>query len=378
MNHLLEARKKVKWNDDLRALYKRFPSMVRSKEWPKVVSLAVSGELDAAWEIASDAEKRNFGYRVQNTVSRSLRVKRVALFRLHKQAARDLAAIFNRLGDDLAAKVEARGDSTGKIAGLNKEAEQTAIALRVELRRWLGAVLRQSTVLALKNAGDTFEPILKDMVNVSKEAVDEVNTELRLLEEPLNFPTKGTKGFNGKVALWTQKWKDVRKKIVKTIVKSHELGVPANQRIIDITQRAASEMKRIIANNVAQGVAPATTARKIKQFLSPSIKSAIEAGDPLPRGVYRSVFKNAMRVARTESNRAYTHAGAKWAEGKSFIKGVRINLSPMHSETDECDALAAKGVMSPEQAQELIPAHPHCMCFLTYEIEDRFLDKGGR
>jgi len=375
MHHLLEAKKKVKWNDDLRALYKRFPAMMRSKDWGKVVSLAVSGEIDQAWDIAFAAEKRNFSYRVQNTIARSIRLKRVALFQLHFKAAKDLAGIFSRAGESLASKVEARGDSTGKVGGLNKESDITARQLRVKIRRWLSAMLRQSTVLALKNTGDTFEPILKSMVNVNKEAVEEMNQERRLLEEPLNFPTKGTSGFTGKVALWTQKWKSVRKAIVSTIVKSNKLGTAAETRIVAMTQSAANEMKKIIANNIAQGVAPAVTARKIKQYLNPGIVKAIAGDDPLPRGVYRSVYKNAMRLARTESNRAYVQAGLKWAEGKDFISGARIILSPNHTETDDCDDLAARGVISISEAQDLLPVHPHCMCSFTYEIKDKFLDK---
>lgn len=359
MTQLIEAQKKVKWNDDLRSLYKRFPAMVRSKDWQKVVALAISGEIDQAWEIAHAAEKKNFSFRVQNIISRSLRTKRVALFQLHTKAKKDLAIIFNRIGTALADKILARADSTRKVAGLQKEAKQAATDLRVELRKWLGAILRQSTVLALKNAGDTFQPILKDKVNLTKEAVEEILTERQLLEEPLNFPTKDTRGFTGRVSIWTKKWTGVRKNIVKTILKSNELGLSANERIVELTQRASNEMSKIIANNIAQGEGPAVTARKIKKFLSPAITSAIERGEVLPQGVYGSIHKNAMRLARTESNRAYTHAGAEWAKGKSFIKGVRINLSPNHEQTDDCDALPQLGVISPDEAQSLLPVHPH-------------------
>lgn len=375
MQKLLEAKNKVKWNDDLRSLYKRFPAMVRSKEWPKVVSLAVSGDIDKAWEIAVATEKRNFSYKVQNTIARSIRLKRVYLFKLHIAARKELTQIFLNIGEKLSKKVEVRADSTGKVGGLHKEVDLVTKELRVEIRKWLVSLLRQSTILGLKNAGDTFQPILKNMVDVTKEAVDEMHAEWALLEEPLNFPTKGTKGFTGKVPLWSQKWKNVRKAIVSTIVKSNKLGISAESRIIELTQRAGNEMKKIIANNIVQGISPAKTARDIKKYLSPEFSDAITNDEPLSRGVYRSVYKNAMRVARTESNRAYAHAGLEWANGKDFISGVRIILSPNHSETDECDDLAARGVISIEEATDALPVHPHCMCSFTYEIKDKYLDQ---
>lgn len=375
------------WTPEVKAFYSRFPALLRSKHWPELAKLVRAGKGGVAIAGALDIEAKDPQIRAQNIAANRLRIRRVDFFKRVNQAERALRVIFARLGNELAAKVEQKATSTGKVPGLIKDAKATAQELRGEMSKWLRGVLSDSTVIALKNAGDAFHPILKDMVKQSNESFDFlemfhveqsmlfVATSRLLSEAPRNFTTQDTSQFSGKVDIWSQKWQAVRKKIVKTILVSNKLGTSAKSRIVELAARAGTEMSRIIANDVAQGVAPATIARKIKKFMSPQVTDAIERGERLPPGVYRSIFKNAMRLARTEANQAYTNASAEWAKDKSFIKGVTSTLSSAHDQPDECDDIAAQGVMTPEEFQDQIPAHPHCMCYPTYVVEDRFLDQ---
>lgn len=78
-------------------------------------------------------------------------------------------------------------------------------------------------------------------------------------------------------------------------------------------------------------------------------------------GVYKSAAKNAMRVARTETNIAYRRAdNARWQE-MDFVLGQRIQLSGDHPKKDICDKLAG------DYPKDFVfdGWHPQCFCYVT-------------
>lgn len=96
------------------------------------------------------------------------------------------------------------------------------------------------------------------------------------------------------------------------------------------------------------------------------------------RGVYRSSYKNAMRLAGTEINIAYRTADHVRMQQLPFIKGFRVVTSNNHPVRDICDDL--KG----EYPKEFLFKgwHPHCRCHVETimvsdkeynDIEDRLL-----
>lgn len=77
------------------------------------------------------------------------------------------------------------------------------------------------------------------------------------------------------------------------------------------------------------------------------------------QGVYRSSYKNAMRLARTEVNMAYRAADeARWAE-LPFIVGFEVKLSSRHPCDDICNDLAGKY----PKTFKFRGWHPHCFCY---------------
>lgn len=78
-------------------------------------------------------------------------------------------------------------------------------------------------------------------------------------------------------------------------------------------------------------------------------------------GVYKSSAKNAMRVARTETNIAYRRAdNERWSQ-LDFVLGQHIQLSKKHPKKDICDEL--QGDYPVEFVFE--GWHPQCFCFVT-------------
>lgn len=83
-------------------------------------------------------------------------------------------------------------------------------------------------------------------------------------------------------------------------------------------------------------------------------------------GVYKSSAKNAMRVARTETNIVYRRAdNERWSQ-MDFVLGQRIQLSRQHPKEDICDKL--QGDYPTEFVFE--GWHPQCFCFVTPILVD--------
>ena len=83
-------------------------------------------------------------------------------------------------------------------------------------------------------------------------------------------------------------------------------------------------------------------------------------------GVYKSSARNAMRVARTETNIAYRRAdNARWQD-MDFVLGQRVQLSKNHPEKDICDKLQG------DYPEDFVfdGWHPQCFCFATPILMD--------
>lgn len=89
------------------------------------------------------------------------------------------------------------------------------------------------------------------------------------------------------------------------------------------------------------------------------------------RGVYRSSYKNAMRVARTEVNMAYQASDSERWTNSWWVKGIRICLSNNHTTLDSkgqptplvdiCDDIS--GDYPPDF--KFTGWHPQCRCYAT-------------
>lgn len=87
------------------------------------------------------------------------------------------------------------------------------------------------------------------------------------------------------------------------------------------------------------------------------------------RGVYRSSYKNAMRLARTETNMAYRAADCERWKQLEFVRGFRVVLSKNHPVDDICNLLSADSENDTSGKGEYPKGfvfkgwHPHCFCY---------------
>lgn len=78
------------------------------------------------------------------------------------------------------------------------------------------------------------------------------------------------------------------------------------------------------------------------------------------RGVYRSSYRNAQRLARTETNIAYREADFLRFQQLDFVVNVEIRLSNNHPCVDICDDL--KGIYPKDF--KWTGWHPNCRCYM--------------
>lgn len=93
------------------------------------------------------------------------------------------------------------------------------------------------------------------------------------------------------------------------------------------------------------------------------------------RGVYRSSYKNAMRLARTETNMAYRTADQERWRQLDFVIGYRVVLSDNHPEPDICNDLSArrgeKGNRGVYPKDFVFKGwHPQCRCYVVPILAD--------
>lgn len=181
-----------------------------------------------------------------------------------------------------------------------------------------------------------------------------------------------------------QATKDIRNKTKESyrIVTEKKGGLNISERVWNYNDQIKKEMEIAIQNGIKQGKSADYIARDMKKYLNNpnalfrrvrnketgelELSKAAKEYHP-GQGVYRSAYKNAMRLITTEVNAAYREA--EWAsyQNNPLIKGYEIRLSNNHTILrngkrvpfyDICDEL--QGVYP--KMFKWTGWHPHCRC----------------
>lgn len=178
-----------------------------------------------------------------------------------------------------------------------------------------------------------------------------------------------------------------------------EDGLNLSGRIWQSVQQLRDEMEIAMTVAIGEGDSAQSISRKVRQYLNdPDLmfrrfrfkKGEDEQGKPIygrkwkkrikdektgkyrwidydrsdyktGSGVYKSSAKNAMRVARSETNIAYRRADNERWQQMDFVLGQRIQLSKNHPKKDICDKLAG------DYPKDFVfdGWHVQCFCFAT-------------
>lgn len=160
-----------------------------------------------------------------------------------------------------------------------------------------------------------------------------------------------------------------------------------SQRIWRVDREAQDGISSILMNGISNSSSAWDIAEQLEQFLGANqdcprwtstrlygkTKSEIAAGDTtgLLRGDQcdgRGVSYNALRLARTEIQKAHALATDKILMSQPWVQKEKIHLSAAHPETDICDDTVQGG----ENGQGIydvgeieLPLHPNCLCYKT-------------
>jgi hypothetical protein len=357
----------------VRQLYSRFPAVYRTATWDELVRLCRTGKAEDAEALARQTSSRSRQINAQNVLARKVRVNRVALFALQAGMAKGAKEILQDAADLAELEVRRWSGQVGGLQDMRKALASVTASMRRSLNKWVTDGVWQSVLLGVRNTEDA----MVDVFRQNEESYHpDLGAERELMEERLAVGISGRLTGRGKPELSTAAYHQLTDKVYEKIVKRGLDGLRPSDSVWELTKRTELELNRILQRGVARGESARDLAKEVQDFLSPSIG---KKGADLGPGVYKKPMKNALRLARTETNRAYAGATAEWARTRSWVKGIMVTLSSAHDPTgeeDECDKWAGR-VVSPDKFQELVPFHPHCMCYGTMVIKDEYLDPVG-
>jgi len=165
-----------------------------------------------------------------------------------------------------------------------------------------------------------------------------------------------------------------------------EDGLALDGRLWKMDRESQEGIKRVLMDGLTHGRSAWQIAKDLEQFLGADAemprwtttrlyrltKAAIAAGDEAgligEAGNGQGVAYNALRLARTEIQRAHGMATDAAMAKMPWIEKEQVHLSAEHPETDECDTVIAEGEdgdgIYPKGSIEL-PIHPNCLCYKT-------------
>ncbi len=161
-----------------------------------------------------------------------------------------------------------------------------------------------------------------------------------------------------------------------------EAGLNLSDRVWKIAKGHMPNIERHLALGIYEGTDARRMASEMKQYLNNSdalfrrvegvagkLKLSAAAQEYHPgQGVYRSAYKNALRLTRTETNLAYQSAENERREEMDFVLGVRVQRSS--SAPYPCDICEA-GVGDYPKDYDWTLWHPNCLCFATDILPDQ-------
>lgn len=181
----------------------------------------------------------------------------------------------------------------------------------------------------------------------------------------------GTKHLPKKVV---QAWKHPHLEALNAFIARKEAGMNLSRRVWNLTQQFKSEMELALELGMGEGKSAATLSRDIRKYLvepnklfrrvrdkSGALRLSKAAAAYHPgQGVYRSSYKNALRMTATENNIAYRTADHNRWQALPFVIGIEIHISNNHPTEDICDLFDGKRF---PKDFKFTGWHPWCRCY---------------
>lgn len=189
-----------------------------------------------------------------------------------------------------------------------------------------------------------------------------------------------------------EEWTEPHMSALKEFNERVQNGMNLSDRVWNLTTQFKQELELALEMGLGDGKSAAVLTKDVRQYLNEPNKlfrrvrdekgvlrlsKAAQAYHP-GRGVYRSSYKNALRLTATENNMAYRTADhQRWAK-MDFVTGIQIKLSNNHTCNghvffDICDQLKGEYPKS----FKFVGWHPFCRCIAVPKLadEDEFIER---
>ena len=278
-------------------------------------------------------------------------------------------------------------DTKDLYAKLNKRTEGYAIAVRGILNKRIGEIVAMCEGLEI-DEDKVFKFADYEDIN------PQVSKKLRELYSELYQSVRGNVAQEWKYA---NTWNDefVKRMFGKKCIEDNRYakyfahnkdamdaffarkqdGLDLSQRVWKYVGQAKEELELALDLGLGEGLSADELSRAVREFLHEPNKlfrrvrnkhgnlvlsKAAKAYHP-GKGVYRSSYRNAERLARTETNMAYRTADITRWQQMDFIIGYEVKLSKNHPVNDICDELEGKY----PKAFVFKGWHPNCRCYIV-------------
>lgn len=169
-------------------------------------------------------------------------------------------------------------------------------------------------------------------------------------------------------------WKHPHLEALGAFISRKEAGMNLSKRVWNLTQQFKNEMELALELGMGEGKSAAELSRDIRKYLqypdklfrrvrdkSGALRLSKTAAAFHPgRGVYRSSYKNALRMTATENNIAYRTADHNRWQALPFVLGIEIHISNNHPTEDICDIFDGKRF---PKDFKFTGWHPWCRCY---------------
>ncbi|WP_289739383.1 toxin glutamine deamidase domain-containing protein [Paramuribaculum intestinale] len=188
-------------------------------------------------------------------------------------------------------------------------------------------------------------------------------------------------GSTDKYGEQAKKWLQPNLKALEAFQSRKEKGMTLSDRVWKLTDQYKSELELALEMGLGDGKSAAALSRDVRQYMNEPHKlfrrvrnekgqlrlSKAAAAYHPGQGVYRSSYKNALRLTATENNMAYRTADHERWQQLDFVIGYEIRLSGNHPCEDVCDRLA--GVYP--KSFKFTGWHPFCRCTAIPKLADK-------
>lgn len=177
--------------------------------------------------------------------------------------------------------------------------------------------------------------------------------------------------------------------VLNSFIDRKNSGLGLSDRVWKLSEQYKSELELAFSVGLSDGRSAGELSRDVRQYLNEPNKlfrrvmqndklrlsKAAKAYHP-GRGVYRSSYKNAMRLTRTEINAAYRTADSKRWQQMDFVVGFEVKRSGRGYDCSVCESLAGKY----PKGFVFTGWHPHCRCYVIpiLRTNDEFWAWDGR